>query len=135
MSQVVVSETWMPGWRAWLRTADADSSDELELPVTLVLENFQGVTLDRGALEARFGPELAGDRPLQLRMTFSPANFQIGFFASVIGAALIIFLTGFQVWRLLTRRAEAMWPGWPATAWPRSSSISSTAALTSPSPW
>ncbi|MCY3945510.1 MAG: oligosaccharide flippase family protein [Anaerolineaceae bacterium] len=106
-SQLVVSETWMPGWRAWLRPADADSSDELELQVSLVLENFQGVTLDRAALEARFGPDLAVDRPLQLRMTFSPANFQIGFFASVIGAALIIFLTGFQVWRLLTRRAES----------------------------
>lgn len=107
MSQVVVSETWMPGWRAWLRPADAEGSEELELPVALVLENFQGVTLDRAALEARFGPDLAEGRPLQLRLNFSPANFQIGFFASVIGASLIIFLTGFWLWRTLTRRAES----------------------------
>ncbi len=107
MSQLVVSETWMPGWRAWVRPADADVREELELPVALVLENFQGVTLDRAALEARFGSDLAEGRPLQLRMTFSPANFQIGFFGSVIGAALIIFLTGYWVWCLLTRRAES----------------------------
>ncbi|MCY3907980.1 MAG: oligosaccharide flippase family protein [Anaerolineaceae bacterium] len=107
MSQLVVSETWMPGWRAWLRPADADVRDELELPVTLVLENFQGVTLERAALEARFGPDLAEDRPLQLRMTFSPASFQIGFFGSVIGSSLMILLTGIWMWRLLTRRAES----------------------------
>ncbi|MDD9954834.1 MAG: oligosaccharide flippase family protein [Anaerolineaceae bacterium] len=107
MSQLVVSETWMPGWRAWLRPVDSDVRDELELPVTLVLENFQGVTLERVALEARFGADLAEGRPLQLRMTFSPASFQIGFFGSVIGSSLMILVTGIWMWQLLTRRAES----------------------------
>ncbi|MCE2488674.1 MAG: oligosaccharide flippase family protein [Anaerolineae bacterium] len=106
LSQVVVSESWMPGWRAWLRPAGPDSAEEMELPVTLVLENFQGVTLERAALEARFGSELGEDESLLLRMNFSPANFQIGFFGSVIGAALMISFTGFWMWRMLTRRAE-----------------------------
>lgn len=106
-SQLVVSETWMPGWRAWLRPADSPDSDETPLPVRLVLESFQGVTLNRAELEARLGRELAADTFLVMRMSYSPASFQVGFFASIVGAALILLCFGGWFWREYTRHAES----------------------------
>ncbi len=106
-SQLVVSETWLPGWRAWLRPADAQQNAEQSLPVTRVLENFQGVTLNRAELETRFGQQLATDAPFILRLSYSPASFQIGFFGSNIGAALIFFFAGAWLWRQYISQAES----------------------------
>lgn len=101
-SQLVVSETWLPGWRAWIRLADSAPGDEVSLDVDRVLENFQGVSLDRRELEAHFGLELTDHTPLLLRLTYSPASFQVGFFGSNVGAALMIFFTGAWLWRQYT---------------------------------
>ena len=106
-SQLVVSETWLPGWRAWLRPAGSEQNAEQSLPVTRVLENFQGVTLNRAELETRFGQELAADAQLLLRLSYSPASFQVGLFGSVIGAALLLFLPGVWLWRLYTGRNDS----------------------------
>ncbi len=106
-SQLVVSETWLPGWRAWLRPAGSEQNAEQSLPVTRVLENFQGVTLNRAELETRFGQELAADAQLLLRLNYSPASFQVGLFGSVIGAALLLFLPGVWLWRLYTGRNDS----------------------------
>lgn len=106
-SLLFVSETWMPGWRAWLRPADAAATAELSLPVTRVLENFQGVRLNRAELTAHFGAALAADMPLLLRLRYSPAGVQVGFFGSVVGAALLLLLPGVWLWRAVTQRADS----------------------------
>ena len=72
--------------------------------MTRVLENFQGVTLNRAELEVLFEQELPADAQLILRLSYSPASFQVGLFGSVIGAALLLFLPGVWLWRLYTGR-------------------------------
>ncbi len=106
-SQLVVSETWLPGWRAWLRPADSAPNAEQALPVTRVLENFQGVTLARAGLEMLFGQTLAPDAQLLLRLSYSPPSFQVGLFGSVVGAALLLFIPGVWLWRLINHRRDS----------------------------
>ena len=84
-SWLVVSESFMPGWRAFARPVGADESAEFGLEVRLVLANLQGVELP------------AGD--WTLRLIYSPASVQLGMFASSIAAALIVFLLGGWFWR------------------------------------
>jgi O-antigen/teichoic acid export membrane protein len=115
---LVVSETHMPGWRAFVRPqlgALFTELDERPLEVQRVLENFQGVRLDPAELAAVFERELnETDDPalataLQtaidngrytLRLVYSPTTFQVGAFGSVISGALLVFLLGVWLWRL-----------------------------------
>ncbi len=84
-SWLVLSESYMPGWRAFARPFAADEDAEFGLEVRLVLANFQGVELPAGNWT--------------LRLIYSPASVQLGMFASSISVALIIFLLGGWFWR------------------------------------
>lgn len=84
-SWLVVSETYMPGWRAFVRPQGAGEDEETAFEVQLVLANFQGVQLP------------AGD--WTVRLVYSPASFQIGLFGSVISVAFIVFLLGTWFWQ------------------------------------
>lgn len=82
---LVVSETYMPGWRAFIRPQGAGEDAEAAQDVNLVMLNFQGVQLP------------AGD--WTIRLVYSPASFQIGLFGSVISIAFIVFLMGAWFWQ------------------------------------
>lgn len=84
-SWLVVSETYMPGWRAFVRPQGAGEDEETAYDVGLVLANFQGVELPAGDWIVRF--------------VYSPASFQVGLFGSVISVAFIVFLMGAWFWR------------------------------------
>ena len=84
-SWLVVSESFMPGWRAFARPFGADEAEEFGLEVRLVLANLQGIELP------------AGD--WTVRLVYSPASVQLGMFASSISVALMIFLLGSWFWR------------------------------------
>ena len=84
-SWLVISESYMPGWRAFARPFGADESAEFGLEVRLVLANLQGVELPPG--------------DWTLRLIYSPASVQLGMFASSIAVALIVFLLGGWFWR------------------------------------
>ena len=84
-SWLVVSETHMPGWRAFARPHGAGEDEEFGLAVRLVLANFQGVELPPGNWT--------------LRLVYSPASVQVGMFASSISVALIVFMLGAWFWR------------------------------------
>ena len=84
-SWLVVSETYMPGWRAFLRPQEAGEDAETAYNVQVVLANFQGVRLP------------AGD--WTVRLVYSPASFQVGLFGSMISVAFIVFLLGTWFWR------------------------------------
>ena len=75
--------------------------------MTRVLENFQGVTLARAELEMLFGQTLAPDAQLLLRLSYSPPSFQVGLFGSVVGAALLLFIPGVWLWRLINHRRDS----------------------------
>ena len=84
-SWLVVSESYMPGWRAFARPYGSGEEAEFGLAVRLVLATLQGVELP------------AGD--WTVRLVYSPASVQLGMFASSISAALILFLLGAWFWR------------------------------------
>ncbi len=82
---LVVSETWMPGWRAFARPRGSGEDAEFGLEVQHALANFQAVELP------------AGD--WTVRLVYSPASFQVGFFGSMLSLALIVFLLGAWLWQ------------------------------------
>ena len=84
-SWLVVSETYMPGWRAFARPWGGDENEEFGLSVRLVLANFQGIELP------------AGD--WTVRLVYSPESVHVGMFTSSIGVALIVFMLGVWFWR------------------------------------
>ncbi|MBZ0289175.1 MAG: hypothetical protein K8I30_16260, partial [Anaerolineae bacterium] len=83
-AMLVVSETFLPGWRAYRQMPNGD---ETPLDVQLVQGNFQGVPLTEAGT-------------YMIRMVYSPVSFQIGAFASFISAVLVVFLLGVWGWRL-----------------------------------
>jgi len=84
-SWLVVSESYMPGWRAFARPFGGGEDAEFGLAVRLVLANLQGVELP------------AGD--WTVRLVYSPASMQLGMFVSSISVAVILFLIGAWFWR------------------------------------
>ena len=84
-SWLVISETYMPGWRAFARPRGSGEDMEFGLAVRLVLANFQGVELP------------AGD--WTLRLVYSPESVHLGMFTSSISVALILFMIGGWFWR------------------------------------
>lgn len=90
-----ISETYAPGWKAFARPSGAPETEEREVPVERVFENFIGIALDDVA-------------PVDVRLIYSPPSFQIGAFGSVIGAALAVLMAGVWAWRaLFDRRPDA----------------------------
>lgn len=90
-----VSETYAAGWKAFVRPSGAPETEEREVPVGRVFENFIGVSLN-------------ADSPIDVRLIYSPSSFQIGAFGSVIGVALTLLMGGVWAWRaLFDRRPDA----------------------------
>jgi len=82
---LVVSETYMPGWRAFVRPQGAGEDAETATNVQLVMANFQSVELSEG--------------DWTVRLVYSPASFQVGLFGSVISVGFIVFLVGTWFWQ------------------------------------
>ncbi len=82
---VVVSETYMDGWRAFVRPFGTGEDEEFAAEVELVMANLQAIELPAGNWTVRF--------------VYSPASFQVGLFGSVISVAFIVFLLGSWFWQ------------------------------------
>ncbi len=117
---LIYSETYAPGWRAFIRPQGlglgGEVAAERPLQAELVLENFIGVRLhgdeplaDRWADDELSPAQLAAlaDGHYVVRLVYSPLTFQVGLFASVIGAALLVFLVGVWLWRVLVGTADS----------------------------
>jgi O-antigen/teichoic acid export membrane protein len=106
---LVVSETYAPGWRAFIRPQGADDDMEKPLDVQLALENLQGVRLNPLELSDLYDKDdLTEEQALAvaegrftIRLVYSPTTFQVGLFGSIISTALLMFLFGVWLWRLL----------------------------------
>ncbi len=91
---IVVSQTYAPGWKAFIRPIGAEENAERELTVEQVQEIFQGVLI----------PE-AGT--WTLRLIYSPTSFQVGAFGSILSAGLLLLLLGFWIWqRFIARETD-----------------------------
>ena len=84
-SWLVVSESYMPGWRAFARPFGSGEEAEFGLAVRLALANLQGLELP------------AGD--WTLRLVYSPESMQLGMFTSSLSVAVILFMLGAWFWR------------------------------------
>ncbi|MBE2183391.1 MAG: oligosaccharide flippase family protein [Anaerolineae bacterium] len=96
-AELVISETFLPGWRAYSLPVDElnnPTAEETELTLRLVDGNFIGVEI----------PE-AGN--FQIRIVYSPQSFQVGLFASFISFIILMLVGGVYVWRsLITQPAQ-----------------------------
>jgi O-antigen/teichoic acid export membrane protein len=118
VSWLVVSETYMPGWRAFVRPRGGDDKTERPLEVKRVMDNFIGMNVTQDVVQNIFRdiqdalPEaqrMALDAgQITVRLVYSPTSFNIGLFGSVISMALIVLLVGVWLWRLfmVTDRAQ-----------------------------
>ncbi len=86
---LVVTGSYFPGWRAWMRPLGAADDEEQEVPVYRVDGNFRGIILPAGRWT--------------VRLKFSPDSFRFGAFASFLTAAAILFAAGVWAWRYLYR--------------------------------
>jgi O-antigen/teichoic acid export membrane protein len=85
-SELILSQNYNTGWRAFIRPQGADEAAETPLTPFVVDGNFIRLRLaERGAWT--------------VRLVYSPTSFQIGAFASFIGGALVLLLAGAWLWR------------------------------------
>jgi len=108
-----ISETYAPGWRAFIRPAGTDESYEKPLEVFRMWENFQGVALSSTEIADLYADTITDEEDentaaqlrrmvedglYTVRLVYSPASFQVGLFGSVISGAFILFMSGVWVW-------------------------------------
>ncbi len=109
-SWVVLSETFIPGWRAFVRPLGGTKDSERPLEAVKVMDNFIGVNVSPDVVQKAFAdihdklPEAEraalDNGQLTLRVSYSPPSFQIGLFASFISGILLVFMGGVYLWRL-----------------------------------
>ena len=107
---LVLSETYLPGWRAFARPLGGNKDTERPLEAVKMMDNFIGVNVSPDAVEKAFvdihdklleAQRTALDNgQLSLRVSYSPPSFQIGLFASFISGILLMFMGGIYLWRL-----------------------------------
>lgn len=87
-ADLIMLETFLPGWRAFVADHVPGSDDEIiehERPLGLVYDNFMRLELESGSW--------------RVRLIYSPAEFQIGLFGTLIGVILIMLLVGGNLWQ------------------------------------
>ncbi len=109
-SWLVLSETYLPGWRAFVRPLGGNKDTERPLEAIKVMDNFIGVNVSPDVVQKVFTdihdklPEAQrtalDNGQITLRVSYSPPSFQIGLFASFISGILLIFMAGIYLWRL-----------------------------------
>jgi O-antigen/teichoic acid export membrane protein len=97
-SWLILTDSYFPGWRAFVRPLGGSDADERETAVVPVNGIFRGVQLtpfaDLGAVTVRF--------------KYSPDSFRLGAFATFLSLVGMIFLGGIYVWRNLPRDVKGM---------------------------
>jgi O-antigen/teichoic acid export membrane protein len=88
---IVVSQTYAPGWKAFIGPVGAGENAERELTVEQVQEIFQGVFIPEAGVWT-------------LRLIYTPTSFQVGAFTSILSAGLLLLLLGFWVWQRFIAR-------------------------------
>lgn len=84
-SWLVLSESYYPGWRAFVRPFGSNEDSEQETPVYLVNGNFRGLLLSPGVWT--------------VRIRYSPDSVRLGGFISFISFMSLLFFLGVWVWR------------------------------------
>jgi len=88
-SWLVLTDSFYPGWRAWIRPQGGEDSTEEEIEVWPVDGNFRGVILPPGAWTIRF--------------KYSPDSIRFGGFASFLAVMGMVFAAAVWAWRYIYR--------------------------------
>ncbi len=91
-SWLVLTDSYFPGWKAFVRPYGSAEAEEKELKVVKVAGNFRGVALDAGAWT--------------VRLKYSPDSVKIGAFGSFLSGIICLFLAGAWLWRFFYRQAD-----------------------------
>ncbi|MGD9101824.1 MAG: oligosaccharide flippase family protein, partial [Anaerolineae bacterium] len=91
-SWLVLTDSFFPDWRAFVRRPGNDETQETELKVVRVAGNFRGVALEKGAWTVRF--------------KYSPNRVKIGAFASFLSGVVCLFMAGAWLWRFFYREED-----------------------------
>ena len=86
---LILSDSYFPGWRAYMRPVGSGEEAEQETTITLVNGNFRGVRLEPGDWTVRF--------------RYSPRSFQLGGLMSFMGVTMLVFALGVWLWRRVYR--------------------------------
>lgn len=89
---LIVTDSYFPGWRAFVRPFGSTDDDEVEVDLHLVNGNFQGVLLEPGAYT--------------VRLRYSSDSVRLGAFASFMSIMVLIFAVGVYVWRYAYRDSD-----------------------------
>ena len=87
-SWLVLTDSYFPGWKAFVRPPDTQEDQEHEVPIVRVAGNFRGVWLDESAT---------------VRFKYSPNSVKYGAFVSFIAGMSLVFLAIVWMWRLIYR--------------------------------
>lgn len=88
-SWLILSDSYFPGWRAYVRPAGTGEDSESEVEISRVNANFRGVRLEPGEWTVRF--------------RYSPPSFQLGGLMSFMGIIVLTFILGVWGWRRFYR--------------------------------
>jgi len=91
-SWLVLTDSYFPGWRAFVRPQGTGEDREQEVEIARVDGNFRGVLLGAGAWTVRF--------------KYSPDSVKIGAFVTFIAGMMFLFLTGLYLWRFFYREED-----------------------------
>ncbi len=91
-SWLVLTDSYAPGWKAFVRPLGGTEDDEAALDVVKVAGNFRGVVLDAGSWTVRF--------------KYSPDSVKIGAFISFLSATICFFLAAAWLWRFFYREPD-----------------------------
>jgi O-antigen/teichoic acid export membrane protein len=89
---LVLTDSFFPGWRAFVRPRGTDESAEQELGVTRTYGNFRGVYLQPGEWTVRF--------------RYSPNSVKVGAFVSFLAGMTVLFMVGLYLWRFFYREED-----------------------------
>jgi O-antigen/teichoic acid export membrane protein len=91
-SWLVLTDSYFPGWRAFVRPQGTGEDQEQEVEIARVDGTFRGVRLEPGAWTVRF--------------KYSPNAVKVGAFVSFIAGMTILFLVGLYLWRFFYREED-----------------------------
>ncbi len=89
---LVLADAYFPGWKAYLRPADADTSAEAEVAIARAYGNFRAVELGAGEQIVHF--------------KYTPMSVKLGLYVSFLAAMIIVLTSGWWAWGRFYRERE-----------------------------
>ena len=89
---LVLADAYFPGWKAYLRPADANMSAEAEVAIARAYGNFRVVAL--------------GDGEQIVHFKYTPMSVKLGLYVSFLAAMIIMLTSGWWAWGRFYRERE-----------------------------